>query len=271
MKNIFFLLSLLFVVASCEDVVTIPLNAAAPKLVIDANIKWLKTTNGANQTIKLSLTSDFYSNIIPPANGATVFVTTSANTVYNFIEMTNTGEYKCSNFVPAINETYTLTVNYQGQTYIATDKLLPTPPILNVQQETLPSFTGTRIEVKFFFQDNGATINYYLVNFKNSTELLPRFLPLQDDYFQGNLMFGRFSNESLKTGDNLFMSVQSISNRYFTYFQKLNELSGTSGGAPFSTPPATIRGNIVNQSDINNFPLGYFAVTEIDSRNYIVQ
>ena len=67
------------------------------------------------------------------------------------------------------------------------------------------------------------------------------------------------------------MSVQSISNRYFTYFQKLNELSGTSGGAPFSTPPATIRGNIVNQSDINNFPLGYFAVTEIDSRNYIVQ
>ncbi|MBC7494817.1 MAG: DUF4249 family protein, partial [Flavobacterium sp.] len=104
MKNILFLLSLLFVLASCEDVVTIPLNAAAPKLVIDANIKWLKTTNGANQTIKLSLTSDFYSNIIPPANGATVFVTTSANTVYNFIEMASTGEYKCSNFVPAINE-----------------------------------------------------------------------------------------------------------------------------------------------------------------------
>ena len=271
MKNIFLLLSLLFIVTSCEDVVDIPLNTAAPKLVIDANIKWIKTTNGADQSIKLSLTSDFYSSTIPPANGATVLVTNASNTVYNFIEVGNTGEYKCSNFVPTINGTYTLTVNYQGQTYTATDKLLPTPPILNVSQETLPSFTGTRIEVKFFFQDNGTTEDYYLANFKSSTELLPRYLPLRDEFFQGNLMFGRFSNEDLKAGDNLFMSVQTISNRYFTYFQKLNELSGTNGGAPFSTPPATIRGNIVNQTDVNNFPLGYFAVTEIDSRNYLVQ
>lgn len=271
MKNIFILFSILLIFSSCEDVVDIPLNTSAPKLVIDANVKWNKGSSGANQTIKLSLTSDFYSDVIPPANGAVVFITNTANTVFNFTEVGATGEYKCANFVPVLNENYTLTVNYKGQTYTATDKLLPTPGILSVQQETLPSFTGTRIEVKFFFQDNGATDDYYLASFKSSTELLPRYLPLRDEFFQGNLMFGRFSNEDLKAGDNLFMSVQSISNRYFTYFQKLNELSGTSGGAPFSTPPATIRGNIVNQTNSDNFPLGYFAITEIDSRTYVVQ
>ena len=271
MKNIFFLLSLLFIVTSCEDVVDIPLNTSAPKLVIDANIKWNKGTSGANQTIKLSLTSDFYSNVIPPANGAVVFVTNSANTVFNFTEVGVMGEYKCANFVPVLNENYTLTVNYKGQTYTSTDKLLPTPAIINVQQQVLPSFTGTRIEVKFFFQDVAGVDNFYLVNFKSNTELLPRFAPLRDEFFQGNLMFGVFSNEDLKAGDNLFMSVQGISSRYYSYFQKLNELSGTSGGAPFATPPATIRGNIINQTDSNNFPLGYFAVTEIDSRTYVVQ
>lgn len=271
MKNILLLFSLLFILNSCEDVVDIPLNTAEPKLVIDANIKWDKATSGANQTIKLSLTSDFYSNVIPPANGATVFVTDAASTVFNFIEAGTTGEYKCTNFVPVSNQNYTLTVIYKGQTYTATDQLLPTPAIQNIQQEELPSFTGTRIEVKFFFQDNGSENNYYLINFKSNTELLPRYAPIRDEFFQGNLMFGRFSNEDIKAGDNLFMSVQSISSRYYTYFQKLNELSGTSGGAPFSTPPATIRGNIINQTDTNNFPLGYFAVTERDSRNYIVQ
>ena len=271
MKNILLILSLIILTSSCQDVISVPLNTADPKLVIDANIKWQKGTSGANQTIKLSLTSDFYSNTVPPANGAVVTVTNSANTVFNFIENGTTGEYKCNNFMPAINENYSLTVTYKGQTYTSTDKLLATPPILNVSQQTLPSFTGTRIEVKFFYQDSASETNFYLISFKNSPDLLAQYAPLRDEFFQGNLMFGLFSNDEIKATDNLFMSVQSISNRYYTYFQKLNQLAGGNNGAPFSTPPVSLRGNIVNQNNADNFPLGYFAVTEIDSQTYVVQ
>jgi hypothetical protein len=35
------------------------------------------------------------------------------------------GEYVCSNFIPAINEIYTLTVTSKGQTYTATETLKP--------------------------------------------------------------------------------------------------------------------------------------------------
>jgi hypothetical protein len=51
---------------------------------------------------------------------------------------------------------------------------------------------------------------------------------------------------------------------------KLLNIAGSSGGSPFSTPPATLRGNIINQSNENDYPLGYFHLSEIDTRNYTV-
>ena len=126
MKNIIYILALLFF-ASCEDKVNIDLDTANPTLVIDANIIWQKGTIGNDQKIKLTITTDYYSNTIPVVSGAVVFVTNSSNTVFNFLEIPNTGEYICSNFVPVINENYTLTVQYSGQTYTSTEKLLATP------------------------------------------------------------------------------------------------------------------------------------------------
>jgi hypothetical protein len=67
------------------------------------------------------------------------------------------------------------------------------------------------------------------------------------------------------------MSVQGIDERYFNYMNKLIAIAGSSGGSPFATPPATLRGNIVNQTNQKNYPLGYFHLSEIDSRNYIIE
>jgi hypothetical protein len=107
MKNIAYLFILIFF-ASCEDVINVDLETGDPKLVIDANILWQKGTSGNEQKIKLTTTTDYYTNTIPTVSGAIVFVTNSQNTVFDFIEVPNTGEYVCTNFVPVINETYTL-------------------------------------------------------------------------------------------------------------------------------------------------------------------
>jgi hypothetical protein len=48
-------------------------------------------------------------------------------------------------------------------------------------------------------------------------------------------------------------------------------VAGSSSGGPFATPPATIRGNIVNQTNSKNFALGYFTLSETDYKNYLVQ
>ena len=65
MKNIKLFIVLLiasFSVISCEEVVNVDLDTAAPKLVIDASIKWEKGTTGNVQKIKLTTTTDYYSN-----------------------------------------------------------------------------------------------------------------------------------------------------------------------------------------------------------------
>lgn len=277
MKNIYKFLSVVLIaitLISCEEKVDIPLDTTSPKLVIEANILWQKGTSGTNQTIKLTTTTDYYTNIIPTVSGATVYIQDLSSplaVVFAFNEIPNSGNYVCNSFVPAINHDYLLTVIYNGQTYKSTEKLLATPTIDSVQQNTVQGFGGDEIQVKFFYQDNGAENNNYLVSAKNASLLLPEYGVIKDEFFQGNQMFGFYTNEDLKSGDQLTFGLQGISTKYYNYLNKLLNIAGSSNGSPFATPPATLRGNIVNQTDENNYPLGYFHLSEVDTKNYTVQ
>lgn len=269
MKNILYLLVLIFFV-SCEDVVNVDLDTAEPKLVIDANILWHKGTVGNEQRIKLTTTAPYFNNSVPTVSGATVFITNSSNTVFTFTEVPNTGEYICIDFVPVINETYTLTVEHEGMVYKSTDKLLATPPIDYVEQNTVQGIGGDMIQVKFFFQDNGLEENNYLVFIKKDNEVIPEFGAVNDEFFQGNQMFGFYADEELEAGNQLTFGLQGISLRYYNYMNKLINIVGSAGN-PFATPPATLRGNIINQNDQNKYPLGYFHLSEVDSQVYTIE
>jgi hypothetical protein len=43
------------------------------------------------------------------------------------------------------------------------------------------------------------------------------------------------------------------------------------GGGPFETQPATVRGNMINETNSDNFPLGYFRVSEVSTLTYVVE
>lgn len=272
MKKIYSLLLILSLVfTSCEDKINVDLDTAAPKIVIDASIRWEKGTLGSEQKIKITTTTDYYNNYIPTVSGATVQITDSSNTIFNFVETPNTGEYICYDFAPVINETYTLVVQYAGQVYKSSEKLIATPTIDDVQQTIVQGFGGDEIQVKFFYQDNGAEINNYLVGVKNSTLPLPEYGVTKDEFFQGNQMFGFYTNEDLASGQILSLSLTGISSRYYNYMNKLLGIAGSNNGSPFATPPATLRGNIKNLTNEANYPLGFFSISEIDKLDYIVQ
>ena len=84
-------------------------------------------------------------------------------------------------------------------------------------------------------------------------------------------MFGFYTDDKLKAGDQLDIYLQGISERYNNYMEKLLNIAATDGGNPFATPPATLRGNIINQTKEANFPLGYFSLGEVDTDVYVVQ
>lgn len=274
MKNIKLLLLIVTLIslASCEEVVQVDLDTAPPRLVVDASIDWQKGTPGNEQSIKLTTTTGYYDTVIPVVSNATVFITSNSNAVFNFVEAPGTGIYNCTNFIPVIGETYTLTVVTNGQTYTATETLHAVPEIGEIVQDDEGGFLNEDIEVRFYFQDNGAEDNWYLSRFDTPVQAYPDYDALQDRFNQGNEMFNFYSHEDLAAGQTIGIKLWGISERYYNYMMQIISIAeGGAGGGPFQTPPVTVRGNLVNQTDINNFALGYFRVAEMDTVEYTVQ
>ncbi|MCX2682049.1 DUF4249 domain-containing protein [Galbibacter sp. EGI 63066] len=255
---------------SCEDSIDLDLDTTKPRLVIDAGIAWEKGTDGAQQTIKISTTTDYYATEIPPVSNATVSVTNSEGIEFQFVESQGTGEYVCTDFIPEINETYELMVLVDGQTYTASEQLVATPEITHIVQNDEGGFFGENIEIKFYYQDNGEEDNFYLSEFNADFLSFPEHNATNDDLTQGNEMFESFIDEDddLETGDEIYVSLRGMSEQFYNYMTILLE---NSGGNPFNTPSANVRGNIINQTDEGNYALGYFRLSEMDSAIHIVE
>lgn len=272
MKNILFyifLFSILFI--SCEEVVDVNLDNSAPKIVIDASILWEKGTLGNEQKIRITTTGNYYNTVVPAVNGALVTVENSTGTIFNFIEESNTGIYKCNNFTPQINENYTLKVISNGITYTSTDKLIAVPEITNVVQRNDAGFLGEDIELKFMFQDNGAEENYYLEDYRVPFSPFPLYGVFDDEYTNGNQIFSLIFDEDFQAGQNIQFKLHGITERYYNYMNKIIAITTGSSNGPFSTPPATVRGNIINTNNPKEYPLGYFRLSELSKKDYTIQ
>lgn len=273
MKNVQYIVIIIAAVllTSCEDVVQVDLQTATPRLIVEGSLQWQKGTSGNEQKIKLTTTTGFYNTTIPTVSGASVFVTNSDSITFNFAEeVPNSGLYLCHNFVPEIDKTYVLTVIINGQTYTANETMKSVSPITTIEQNNNGGFSGNDIEIRTYYNDPDIVDNYYLFKFESNTSAIPNYQATEDKFFQGNTNFELYLNDKIKSGDNVDITVYGISKRYFEYMSKLILISGGSGG-PFSTPPATVHGNIVNQTNLDNYALGYFNVSETDFRNYVVQ
>jgi hypothetical protein len=261
----------LLILTSCEDVINVDLNTATPKLVIDAAINWQKGTDGSSQKIILSTTTDFYSNTIPKVSGAIVSIKNSENISYSFTEVPNSGEYQCANFKPIIGETYVLTVIYKNETYTATETMQSVSPIEYIQQKSDGGFSGKDYEIEVSFKDP-LDKNYYMVKFFPNIYKSPSYGVIGDQYTNGNIKSWNFSDPDLEKGNTIDITHYGISLDYYNYMNKIISIASSSGGgSPFQTPPSTVRGNIVNQTNQDNYALGYFSLSEIDFRKYTLQ
>ncbi len=272
MKKLILLLSIFFFI-SCEDVIDVDLDTEAPRLVIDANINWQKGTSGNIQTINLSTSTGYYQDTIPKVTGASVFITNSSNITFTFLEELSptgiSGRYTCNDFVPIIGEIYNLTVIYNEQTYSATDILLATPEITDIEQENDLGLNNDQIGIKVNFNDFPLQENFFLSRFETIFSPFPEFQTWSDEAFEGNKISALFAHEDLEVGSNIDISIFGISRSYYNYMNIL--ISNANGGGPFGLPPVKIKGNIKNETNPDNYALGYFRLGEIENRIYTVQ
>lgn len=256
---------------SCEDVIDVDLPQSEPKLIIDASINWYKGTSGNTQAIRLSLSAPYFNKNVPPANGALVKITNSQNDEFIFIEDGSTGIYRNNNFNPVIDGTYLLTIDYNGEIYIGVETLKSVSPIIRVEQSKSGGFLGEDYEIKAYTKDPLDEENYYLVEFSNDIPTLPILEVFNDEFVNGNEIFAYFSEEDLEAGNEIKVRTYGTSEHFYEFMFILLQQTSQEGGGPFETQPATVRGNCINTTNKENYPLGYFRLSEVDEFTYIIQ
>lgn len=276
-KPLYLIFCLVFI--SCEDVIDVNLSEGKTRLVIEASLDWEKGTSGNQQLIKLSTSSPYFqTNVNNEVTGASVKVTnnnTGAEYVFND---ENDGTYTISNFVPVIGHTYTLEVVHNGETYTGNETLMSVPSITNVTQSVEGGFDDELLEVNIFYTDPVGEENFYLTKYFAEGDLFPVFEDMSDEFVNGNEINDFWEKEDdedanekpFEIGDKVSISLYGISQRYYNYIRLLIE-QYDSGGDPFSSTAAQIKGNCINSSNQENYPYGYFRVTQVVKVDYTFQ
>lgn len=271
MRKVFFIIVIALFISSCEDVIDVNVPTAQPRLVIDAGINWFKNSSGNQQFIKLTLSAPYFDTEIPPATGAQVSISDSNNNTFNFIEQGSAGIYVNDNFIPVIDAEYNLLINYQNEVYTATETLKSVSSVDYIEQQNDGGFSGDEIQIKAFYTDPINEENYYFYRFTNTTEPDISLEVYDDEFTDGNQIFAFYSNEDLEQGHELVIRNFGVSEQFYEFMFILLQQNGDNDGGPFETQPATVRGNCINQTNPENYPFGYFRVSEADEFIYIVQ
>lgn len=267
-KTYYILAGLLLFLSSCEKVVDVNLPSIEPKLVVDATFEVYFNENPvtADTDVKLTLTTDFFDENIPPLNSATVFVTNlTDNTVINYSNKNDEGFYSAdSNFIPEDDVAYELTIIYNNETYksIPTKKI-KSNPITNIVQTSRLFFVDEVIELQLSFLDLADEENFYLFNLSKN-----EFSLVSDRLFTDGAVITTsefFDPEDFELPETIEIKLSGIDRAYFNYFRVLSSQGGTGGGGPFETVPSTLLGNIINNTTDANFPLGYFHISETNT------
>ncbi|WP_062060590.1 DUF4249 family protein [Aquimarina longa] len=271
MKNIIYILTLLVTLTNCEDVVDIKVPNGKSRLVIDASFEYYQnekpvTIKGG---VKLTLSTPFFDSIIPAVSNATVFITDmSNNSIINFIESREKGFYTPDSiqFIPKFKTSYQLTVIHNNETYNAIARLIPTVIIDNVKQGDSTLFEGDETEIIVSFTDDGSRNDFYLFNFDFSL-----FLASEDRFYQGKTFSFSYFYKNMVDGRDISIKILGIDERYYNYANLLIDQSEENGGNPFKTPPALLRGNIINITNPDNYALGYFNLSEANRYDFTIK
>ncbi len=267
-RILLFIFSILFI--SCEDVIDIDLPTAEPRLVIDANFNIFlnQPSLNLNNFIRLTLTGSFFDENVPVVNNATVFIIDKDdNITFNFSELNESGIYVPeTDIVPEIDAIYELNVVYKGETYRATANFIPTVPIDSVVKGDTKLFNGDETEVVVSFTDNATRDDYYLFDLDFGL-----FLTTEDEFYNGETFVFSYFYDNVIEGQDIDINISGVDKQFYNYLTLIIEQNGQNGGGPFQTTPATVRGNIVNITNPDNYPLGYFSISEANNFNFTLE
>ena len=282
MKRLLFILSVLSLIwSSCQEVITVELPNQEPKLIVDALIRIDTTISSTLVTVSIRQTSDFFGEISPVSVDQITMsnLDNPGNNTDQVLDETEPGSGIYQQFFSTeelARDRWFLQINYQGEFYVAESLMQYSVPIDQLTIGDGSLFSGDVTEILVRYSDIGGREDYYLFDYGNDD-----FFASEDVFYDGQQFeFSYFYDEQFNPGDTLTVSIMGIDRDFFNYMNLLREQS-EGGFGPFATPAVSVRGNLINATDINNndnynnvndpdnYALGYFAIVQ-EYKGFIV-
>lgn len=262
------LLGALFL-GGCEKIVTIDLNKAEPRLVIEGNV----SDQPGPYTVLLSKTGNYFEPalVFPTVSNALV-VLTDGQGQRNTLKEVSAGTYQSTTLKGITGRTYTLSVIAEGRSYEATSSMPKKVLIDSVYFAPRREGRGeSGFDIYVTFKDPPETENFYRLNARSSAHIPSdsidgrRYRLYTDKLTNGNEMQERIrAGRNVAVGDTVTVELLSIDRAMYDYFSTLRDVL-SSDRAATSLAPAN------PNTDISNGSLGYFAAYTVDARTIIIK
>lgn len=295
-KRPYLLIALCFLLnAGCEKVVEIDTPQAPPRLVVGGLLRVDEQEPFIPVRIQLTETSDFFEPR-PVTRAESAIITVNRYEGDNLIETSSSilaeetpgsgiyipdpdafGEQRIPTVFLNEEVQFILQIRHNGRQYLAETWYQPVVPIDFLLQGRRTLQEGDETELIVSFTDLPQQDDFYLFDFGRG-----EYLVTEDTFYQGQFFqFSYFYEDPIEPGTEMRVSIMGADLQFYNYMGLLIEQSELEG--PFQTPAATVRGNLVDVTEIDNrdrfdntgrpevFPLGYFAVVQEDVRTITIR
>jgi hypothetical protein len=267
-------LFLIFMAIGCEDVIDLDIPEEDPRLIVDALIRIDPDAFVIRFGVQVNETSGFFGEI-PATNLKQI---TMGGLVLQ--DTANPGSGLYENYLAPVGltkEEVVFQVQHKDQRYLARAIYQDSSPIETLKQGPGNTFNDNT-EVIISFKDDPEAENFYLFDFDQKN-----YMVSSDKFYNGqNYEFSYKYNKKIEPGTEITVSILGIDRSFFNYMNiVINQTKEETD--LFDTPVSTLRGNIINVTEIdnidyfdnvdqtNNFALGYFALAQTYTKTLVIE
>lgn len=273
MKNhLIYLFSIIIIgsLGACQEVIDYELPVDEPQLVIEGNLTyWADEPEKNIVSVSISQSGNYYDQeVYNPVSDASLQLDDLTNGItYDLPPIEDQeGIYQNQTIPLAPDNTYRLRVSYQGNEYESSGTILPVAELdsfsYRYREET------AFLEEGYYFFFSGRTpkergINYYRFKIYEGDSLYNDrgdYLIQSDEFLRAEIDTLQLANYAFEVGDSVRIEMYSLEKSMFRYYNELVELLFNDGGL-FSSPPSNPTTNIINITNPDQPPLGFFQIS----------
>jgi len=252
------LISLIFLLFSCEEAIVMQLEEGNSLLVVEG----ILNDQEESTDIQITRSSSFYNKDgFEKISGAFLQIITPEDEKLQGVEL-SPGLYQCSGINIKHGSRYLLEININGEWLHGSVKIPEPVQIVELIQEDSKQYGSNIKHITVVFDDPPEMKNYYRVKmYRNHTHDLDEYVLIDDQVAPGGKMIVPFYHQKFFPGDSVQVELWNLAPETYQYFKVLKKAIGeASGGGAVGNPPSNMEGNC----------LGYFGAYAADKKDALI-